>query len=125
MRLTRMNCDGCGRKPTLGEWFKGEITMAGYPEWRHPGIAFKEAGVPMVLEKRAVWSRGWQRLFGGAVPDELAYLCPECQTKVDLELPDLLPELEREAEEDRLKQEALGGQQRQQERSYFGGGSEG
>ncbi len=120
MRLTKMSCDGCGRKPSFNEWFKGEITAAGYPEWRHPAISFKEAGLPMAHEKREMWSLAWERLFGAPVPDDVNFLCPDCQTKIDLELPDMLPDLESEAEAKKIKLEAAAAPRREAERSYFG-----
>ncbi|MFN3649987.1 MAG: hypothetical protein ACK47B_10435 [Armatimonadota bacterium] len=71
------------------EWFKGEITMQGYPDWRHPGIAFSKAGVKMTYENRAKCERLFRELFGRPMPHELSYLCPDCESRVIEELPEL------------------------------------
>ena len=90
MRLTRMHCDGCARQPSFWEWAKGELSASGYENWRHPGIAFKEAGCPLVYDKRKQGERLFLQLFGRPMPEELSYLCPECQMKVEIELPALV-----------------------------------
>jgi hypothetical protein len=90
MRLTQMYCDGCGRKPNLWEWMMGEFSATGYQDWRHPGITFKEAGCPITYETRNRSNRLFLALFGRPIPDELSYLCPNCQTHAALELPGLI-----------------------------------
>lgn len=90
MRLTRMFCDGCGRQPTFWEWAKGELSASGYQDWRHPGIPFKAAGCPIVYDKRAQAERLFLQLFGRSMPEELSYLCPDCQVRVETELPALV-----------------------------------
>ena len=90
MRLTKMFCDGCGRVPTFWEWAKGELSSDGYQDWRHPGIVFKEAGCPLVYENKGKSGRAFQALFGRPIPEELSYLCPECQSRAELELPGII-----------------------------------
>jgi hypothetical protein len=89
MRLTRMHCDGCGRTPHFGEWIRGELSADGYQDWRHPGIAFRSAGCPISYENRAKSERLFESLFGRPLPDEMGFLCPECQSRVEAELPEL------------------------------------
>jgi hypothetical protein len=89
MLLTQMQCDGCGRKPSFMEWFKGELTSAGYPDWRHPAIIFKEAGYPIAPESMGRAERLFEKLFGKPMPDDMSYLCPNCQARAEAELPAL------------------------------------
>ncbi len=89
MLLTQMRCDGCGRRPSLGEWFRGELTAEGYPEWRHPGITFKQCGVPISIENRAKVEYLFQALYGRPMPVELGFLCPQCQEYAEEEIPAL------------------------------------
>lgn len=84
-----MQCDGCGRQPNFWEWFRGELSNSGYQDWRHPGIAFKAAGVPMLHATQRKAERLFVQLFRRPLPDELSYLCPECQFRVETELPAL------------------------------------
>lgn len=88
MLLTRMSCDGCGRKPNVVEWFQGEL-YGGYPDWRHPAIAFKEAGCYLSYDNRAKGERMFLQLFGRPMPEESSFLCPHCQALVAQELPAL------------------------------------
>jgi hypothetical protein len=90
MLLTKIQCDGCGRKPNLMEWFRGEISSEGYADWRHPGIVFLECGCPMNYENREKIQAFFFSLFGRALPDELSYLCPQCQEFARAELPALV-----------------------------------
>jgi hypothetical protein len=87
--LTKIECDGCGRGPTFREWMRGELTFQGYPEWRHPGIAFRQAGCPLSRDNMARAARLFPALFGRPMPYELSFLCPECQQLVLEELPAL------------------------------------
>lgn len=89
-RLTKIFCDGCGRAPTFWEWVRGELTNEGYPEWRHPGIAFRAAGCPLGVERREKCERVFLALFGRALPDDPSYLCPQCQERAEQELPALV-----------------------------------
>lgn len=89
MLLTNIACDGCGRKPTFMEWFKGEFTSAGYSEWRHPAIIFKEVGYPIEQNSMGRSERLFQALFNKEMPDDMNYLCPECQARAEVELPAL------------------------------------
>lgn len=89
MRITQLFCDGCGRKPTFWEWCRGEFSPDGYQDWRHPGIIFKEAGCPFTYENKGRAERLFKALFGRPLPEELSYLCPQCQAKAELELPAL------------------------------------
>lgn len=115
MRLTRMLCDGCGRTPTFWEWFRGEFSAGGYYDWRHPGIAFKEAGVPMLHETQRKAERLFVRIFNRPLPEELGYLCPNCQARVAREVPGLASSDPGDSEPD-IRQ-----QRRQEEpKSYFG-----
>ena len=90
MRLTKMQCDGCGRVPNFWEWVRGEMTAEGYSNWRHPGIAFKNAGIPLSFENRSRAQRLFYALFDRPLPDELNFLCPECQELAEMELPSLV-----------------------------------
>lgn len=87
--ISKLQCDGCGRKPRLMEWLRGELTNTGYPEWRHPGIAFMAAGCPITHSNRAKAERLFHALFGRPLPDEPSYLCPDCQTWAEEQLPAL------------------------------------
>jgi hypothetical protein len=89
MLLTKISCDGCLRKPNFWEWVKGEMSSSGYEDWRHPGIPFKNAGCPLTYDNQKKAGRMFFQLFGRPLPDELSYFCPECQTRVELELPAL------------------------------------
>lgn len=89
MLLTQMRCDGCGRKPTLAEWFRGELTAEGYPEWRHPGIVFRECGVPIQPGNQAKIAYLFEALYGRPLPIELGFLCPQCQDYAEAEIPAL------------------------------------
>lgn len=89
MLLTQMRCDGCGRKPTLAEWFRGELTAEGYPDWRHPGLIFRECGVPIAPENRAKVEYLFETLYGRPMPIELGFLCPQCQDHAEAEIPAL------------------------------------
>jgi hypothetical protein len=93
MLLTNIRCDGCGRKPNLLEWARGELTTAGYQDWRHPGIVFKDAGYPITTPNRAACSQLFYALFQRQLPDELSYLCPQCQAWAEAELPTLIRQL--------------------------------
>ena len=90
MRLSRMSCDGCGRGPSFVEWCRGELTNEGYGDWRHPGIVFKQHGIPLDYQNRRKCERLFYALFGRKLPDEADYLCPDCQRRADEELPDLI-----------------------------------
>ena len=90
MLLTKMHCDGCGREPTFWEWVRGELSSDGYFDWRHPGIAFRDAGCPMTYDNRERVARLFWALFGRPQPDEMAYLCPQCQLRTEAELPALV-----------------------------------
>jgi hypothetical protein len=89
--LTNLHCDGCGRKPNLAEWMKGEFG-GGYDQWRHPGIVFKEAGVPFEGDTQSMADRIFRKLFGRPIPVEMDYLCPTCNTRAARELPRLIAE---------------------------------
>lgn len=89
MLLSRMCCDGCGRRPNLMEWFRGEFSAEGYQEWRHPAIAFHRAGFPVKYENRDKARRIYESLFGREMPVEEGFLCPQCQNWVEKELPGL------------------------------------
>ncbi|HEU4752445.1 MAG TPA: hypothetical protein VFU47_04980 [Armatimonadota bacterium] len=110
--MTNIFCDGCARKPSFWEWVRGELTSAGYHEWRHPGIIFKEHGLPIVHEHREKASRVFRGLFGREMPEEMSYLCPECQAFASRELPALI-----EADE-QAPPTAAGSQQ--EPRHFFG-----
>src|SRR4051812_30651631 len=90
MALLKIECDGCGRKPNFWEWVRGELSADGYSEWRHPGIVFKQAGCPLAYENRSKAHRLFTALYGHPLPEELSYLCPECQILAEMELPALL-----------------------------------
>ncbi len=120
MRISKMSCDACGRNPTVQEWMRAEFTAAGYTEWRHPGIPFKEAGMQISQENEDAWKIAWKRLFSCPIPDSLSFICPECQTRVDLDLPDMLPAIKQEVEKlqsDRMVQQV---QQQATARQFFG-----
>ena len=87
---TQIQCDGCGRKPNFWEWVRGELTADGYSEWRHPGIAFRKAGCPISYENKIRAAHCFHELFGRPLPDEPGYLCPQCQTWAEGELPRLV-----------------------------------
>lgn len=87
MRLTKIQCDGCGRSPNILEWLRGEFSTDGYHDWRHPAIAFKEAGCPISYDNRGKAERMFQALFGREMPEQAGFLCPRCQRLVDEELP--------------------------------------
>ena len=89
MRLTRMICDGCGKTPGFLEWFRGEIGSEGYPDWRHPNLAFRNAGCVLTYDNRAKGERMFMAMFGRPFPDEAGFLCPRCQQLVLEELPAL------------------------------------
>lgn len=89
MLQSKMQCDGCGRKPKFMEWVRGELTADGYPEWRHPGICFKAGGCAITHNTRARAERFFYALFQRQLPDESGFLCPECQAYAAQELPSL------------------------------------
>jgi len=89
MLLNTLRCDGCGRGPKLIEWLRAEFTSDGYAEWRHPGRIFREAGIPLSYENKDRCARLFEALFGHPPPEEMAYLCPECQEWALRELPGL------------------------------------
>jgi hypothetical protein len=89
MRLTNLRCDGCLREPRFWEWVRGELSQTGYQDWRHPGIVFKQIGCPLTYENRRKGERVFLQIFGRPIPEELSYLCPECQQRVELEGPGL------------------------------------
>lgn len=93
MRLTTIHCDGCGRTPTFLEWVRGEFTTDGYREWRHPGIAFRDAGMPITYDNRTRCQQLFFTLFGRPLPEEADYLCPHCQERAAEELPALIAEM--------------------------------
>jgi hypothetical protein len=90
MRLTHMFCDGCGRRPNLWEWMRGELSQDGYAEWRHPGIAFRAAGCPLGYENRRKVAWAFSVLFNRPMPEELSHLCPQCNARAEMDLPTLL-----------------------------------
>jgi len=89
MLLSDIRCDGCGRGPNFVEWIRGEFSQSGYAEWHHPGIAFRDAGVPMSYDNRGRCERLFLALFGHPMPDNLSYLCPHCAQLAKEELPAL------------------------------------
>lgn len=89
-RLTRMYCDGCGRKPTFMEWFRGELGAQGYQDWHHPGIAFKAAGLPVSYENQRKVGRIFLALFNRPFPEEPHFLCPICHEHAMERLPELV-----------------------------------
>jgi hypothetical protein len=93
MLLTKIHCDGCLRLPNLWEWMKGELTNDGYPDWRYPGIPFREAGVSLG-DSGTRGAELFHRLFGRPLPEEPGYLCPQCQVRVLNELPALAAEVD-------------------------------
>ena len=93
MRLTKIHCDGCGRTPNFWEWVRGELTVDGYREWRHPGIAFRDAGMPMNYDNRAHCQQLFHMLFDRPLPEEADYLCPQCQAYAEAELPALVAQI--------------------------------
>ena len=90
MLLTKIHCDGCGRTPNFWEWVRGELTSAGYADWRHPGIVFRELGCPITYDSRARCAQYYWALFGRQMPEEMGLLCPECQAHAEEELPGLV-----------------------------------
>lgn len=84
--------------PTFLEWVRGELTMDGYREWRHPGIAFKEAGMPITYDNRARCQQLFFTLFGRPLPEDADYLCPQCQERIAEELPALVAEMRGEGQ---------------------------
>jgi hypothetical protein len=92
MRITHLRCDGCERTPTFWEWCRGELTARGYPEWAHPAIAFKDAGLPLTPENRAVYEQLFTTLFNHPAPDDWSYFCPDCGERVRAEVPELASE---------------------------------
>ena len=92
MLLTQLHCDGCGRKPNLVEWMKGELGGSGYEGWRHPGIAFKEAGCQLDGENIDKCERLFRKLFGRPMPLEMDFLCPDCFARALRSLPRLIEE---------------------------------
>jgi len=88
--MTSIQCDGCGRKPNLWEWLRGELTDAGYAEWRHPGLAFREAGYPLTHATRARCEALFYALFGRALPEDAGFLCPQCQDWTLQQLPPMI-----------------------------------
>lgn len=91
-RLTKLHCDGCGREPTFWEWFRGEFTNQGYPDWRHPGIAFRNAGLPFTYDNQAQCAQFFFELFGRPIPEDMGYFCPDCQVRAEEELPSMVAE---------------------------------
>jgi hypothetical protein len=89
MSLTKIRCDGCGRAPNFWEWCRGELTPEGYSDWRHPGIIFRDAGCPITYDSHGKCQRLFHALFGRPMPEELSFLCPECQRHAERELPAL------------------------------------
>jgi hypothetical protein len=92
MWLTQIFCDGCGRRPSFVEWLRGEFHPDGYREWRHPGIAFKNAGLTVTYDTRPLAERHFFTLFGRPMPNGPGYLCPHCQKHVHEQLPFLVEE---------------------------------
>lgn len=92
MLLSPMRCDGCGRRPNLLEWFRGEFSQDGYAEWRHPGYAFKRLGYALSYDNRGKMERIFQQLFGHEMPEDTGHLCPHCQKLAEEELPRLWAE---------------------------------
>jgi hypothetical protein len=90
MLLTRMHCDGCGRRPSFWEWYRGELSHEGYSDWRHPGVVFHEAGCPLTYGNRGKARRAFAAIFGRPLPEELSYLCPQCAARAAQELPGAL-----------------------------------
>src|SRR5690349_2451395 len=90
MLLHKIACDGCGRTPNFWEWVRGEFSAEGYAEWRHPGIVFKSAGCPLAYENRSKAQRLFVALYGRPLPEEMSFLCPECQALAEMELPGLI-----------------------------------
>jgi hypothetical protein len=91
--LSGMQCDGCGRKPNFWEWARAELTSYGYQDWRHPGIVFNAAGLPLKFDTQAQAAQLFYALFERPMPFELSYLCPHCQAWAESELPSLIQQL--------------------------------
>src|SRR5688500_12870364 len=89
MRLVSVECNGCGRIPTVWEWIRAEMTQEGYGDWHHPGIDFRAAGYPITHDSQPRSRRLFEALFGRPLPQEMTYLCPQCQARVEAELPAL------------------------------------
>ncbi len=104
MLLTKMACDGCGRRPNLVEWFRGEFSAEGYREWCHPNIAFHNAGYPLKNDNREKGRRIFEALFGRQMPDDDGFLCPQCQRWVEAELPGLAAKVEAQSDQARTQQ---------------------
>lgn len=115
MLLTKMSCDGCGRGPNLREWFRGELSHEGYPDWRHPGIIFREAGCPFSYENGAKAQHLFEALWNHPLPDELGFLCPECQELAEQELPAMIA-----AYREPVRYATASGRERDQPTAYFG-----
>jgi hypothetical protein len=96
MLLTKLRCDACGRTPNFWEWARGELTATGYPDWSHPGVAFRRVGVGTTHEGREKIPRLYELVFGKAYPEEPGYLCPQCQERVAALVPELAAEYDRE-----------------------------
>jgi hypothetical protein len=90
MLLSKLSCDACGRAPSFVEWWKGELTAQGYPDWRHPGVAFNMAGVAVNHEGHQKIPAYFQRVFGSPYPEDPSFLCPQCQERVMELVPELL-----------------------------------
>ena len=90
MLLSKMRCDACGRAPNFVEWWQGELTSQGYPDWRHPGVAFNRAGVPVSHEGHLKIPGYYLRIFGHPYPEDPGFLCPGCQDRVAELMPELL-----------------------------------
>ena len=90
MRITKIHCDGCAREPGFWEWVRGELTSDGYQDWRHPGIIFNQLGCPLTYDNGRRATRVFEALFGRPLPDDLNYLCPQCQEFTERELPAIL-----------------------------------
>lgn len=89
MLLSKMRCDACGRAPNFVEWWHGELTAQGYPDWRHPTVAFNRAGLE-VKENHHKIPEYYQQVFGQYYPEDPSFLCPQCQDRVMARVPDLL-----------------------------------
>ena len=92
MLLSKMACDGCGRRPRFMEWVRGELSNEGYPEWRHPGVVFRQAGCPITYDSRPQCAQFFFALYGRPFPEEAAFLCPDCQDHAHAELPAMVAE---------------------------------
>ncbi len=115
--LTDMQCSGCGRKPTLWEWIRAEMSQSGYEEWRHPGITFTPAGCPFTPNNRDQCERLFEDVFQRPLPYEACHLCPGCQNRVNAELPELLArDIANEGERQRQRE----ARRREQRQEYLG-----